>query len=146
MGALDFDREERAVLAGLADALIPAGEGMPAASAAGVAGGGLDRVLQARPDLAAEVKRVLAAARGRDPAAALSELRAKDPAGFSALAELVPGAYFMDPEVRALIGYQGQTARPIDPDPESLLSDLLRPVLERGPIYRPTPGGDQLQR
>ena len=49
---MTFDSNERAVLAALADVLIPAAEGFPAASQAGVAGGGLDAVLSFRPDLA----------------------------------------------------------------------------------------------
>jgi hypothetical protein len=39
---MTFDASERTVLAGLADVLIPAGEGFPSASQAGVAGEGLD--------------------------------------------------------------------------------------------------------
>ena len=43
---MTFDPTERAVLAGLADVLIPAGEGgFPSASEAGVAGQVLDEVL-----------------------------------------------------------------------------------------------------
>ena len=38
MSATQFDARARARLAALADALIPAGDGMPSASEAGVAG------------------------------------------------------------------------------------------------------------
>ena len=130
---------DRAVLAALADVLIPAAEGRPSASEAGVAGEGLDLVLAARADLEAELERVLRAARGRDPAAVVAELRADDPAGFAVLAELVPGAYFMSPRARAAIGYDGQTPRPIDPRPDYLDEGLLQAVIDRGPIYRATP-------
>jgi hypothetical protein len=132
--------EERRLLARLADVLIPAGSGFPAASEAGVAGEGLDRVLAARPDLAEGLLRLLAAARGRDAAEFVAELEKRDPAGFGLLAELVPGAYFLDARVRALLGYEGQTPRPIDPEADTLDEGLLKPVIERGPIYRPAPG------
>lgn len=137
--AISFDDRERSVLAGLADVLIPSGKDMPSANAAGVAGAGLDEVLRARPDLAEPLRRVLEAARDREPADAVAELEAKDPAGFAALTELVPGAYFLDPEVRRALAYEGQGSRPIDPEPDYL--DLIRAVIDRGPIYRPTPGG-----
>ena len=55
---MSFDSEERAVLAGLADVLIPAGEGFPSASDAGVAREGLDQVLAFRPDLADGLERL----------------------------------------------------------------------------------------
>ena len=136
---MTFDANERSVLAALADELIPAGDGFPAASQAGVAAGGLDQVLAVRPDLADGLKRLLSAAKDRPPAEFLVEVRREDPSGFGVLAELVPGAYFLNPEVRARLGYGGQTSRPIDPRPDYLEEDLLQSVLDRGPIYRPTP-------
>jgi hypothetical protein len=138
--ASSFSGAERALLAALADVLIPAASGFPAASAAGVAGEGLDRVLAARPDLEAGLRRVLEGAAGKDPARAVGDLERSDPGGFAVLAELVPGAYFLDESVRAALGYSGQTARPIDPRPDYLDDGLLQSVIDRGPIYRPTPG------
>src|SRR5215510_14382041 len=105
---MTFDTNERAVLAGLADVLIPSGQEFPSASEADVAGEGLDQVLSFRPDLAAGLKQVLASARGRPPAEVVAELQKTDPAGFGILAELVPGAYFLNPHVREQLGYQGQ--------------------------------------
>ena len=67
------------------------------------------------------------------------ELPGDDPAGFALLAELVPGAYFLNPRVREALGYTGQTAQPIDPQPDYLDDGLLQSVIDRGPIYRPTP-------
>jgi hypothetical protein len=137
---MSFDTNERATLAALADVLIPAGDGFPSASEAGVAGEGLDQVLTFRPDLAAGLKRLLASAQGQIAAAFVAELKKNDPASFGLLAELVPGAYFLNPQVRAKLGYQGQRARPIDPHPDYLDDDLLQSVIDRGPIYRCTPG------
>jgi hypothetical protein len=67
-------------------------------------------------------------------------LQTNDPAGFGILAELVPGAYFLNPEVRAGLKYHGQDPRPIDPRADYL--DLLQSVIDRGPIFRPTPAAD----
>jgi hypothetical protein len=136
---VSVDSQERAVLAELADVLIPAGEGLPSASDAGVARDGLDQVLAFRPDLADGLKRVIAAARGRPAAEFVAELPGKDPAGFALLAEFVPGAYFLNPRVREALGYTGQNARPIDPRSDHLDDGLLQSVIHRGPIHRPTP-------
>jgi len=136
---MEFDPTERSLLAGLADQLIPAGEGFPGASGAGVTGEGLDHVLEFRPDLGPPLKKVLAAADGRSASEFVAYLKENDPAGFGVLAELVPGAYFLNPEVRERLGYHGQTPRPIDPHPDYLDDGLLQSVIDRGPIYRPTP-------
>jgi hypothetical protein len=136
---MNFDANERRLLCELANVLIPAGEGFPSASDAGVAGAGLDQVLSFRPDLADGLKRLLAAARGRSAAEFIAELQRNDPVGFGLLAEFVPGAYFLNPSVREKLGYAGQTPRPIDPHPDYLDDGLLQSVIDGGPIYRPTP-------
>lgn len=133
--------EQRAVLAALADALLPAADGMPAASEVDVPGKWMDRALRARPDLEPELLRVLDGGSQPDPENRLAQLRGDDPAALETLVLLVTGAYYMHPRVRKLIGYPGQKATPEYPDEaEYYLSDgLLDPVLARGPIYRPTP-------
>ena len=137
---MNFDANQRALLAALADVLIPAGDGFPSASQAGVAGEGLDQVISFRPDLAAGLMKALERAKGQPPADALADLEKNDPAAFGILAELVPGAYFLNPQVRAKLGYTGQSPHPIDPHPDYLDDGLLQSVLDRGPMYRPTPG------
>ena len=107
---MTFDSKERTLLGKLADVLIPAGDGLPSASAAAVAGEGLDQVLAVRPELAAALKKILALACDSPPSDAVSQLKAKDLSSFSLLAELVAGAYFLNPQVRASIGYDGQSA------------------------------------
>jgi hypothetical protein len=139
---MTLDGQHRAILARLADELIPADEGMPSASEAGVAGEWLDAVLAARPDLADSLKCVIEQAKGREPAEFLAAARANDAAAFGVLAEVVPAAYFMSPAVQARIGYSGQSPQPIDPRPDYLDEGLLDSVIRRGPIYRPTPGTD----
>ena len=49
----------------------------------------------------------------RPAADVVADLQRDDPASFGLLAELVPGAYFLNPEVRALLAYSGQGPRPI---------------------------------
>jgi hypothetical protein len=134
-----LSRDERALLATLADVLIPAGNGMPSASQSGVADAWLDAVLAARPDLACGLKELLSKADDGDAADVVADLRANDPAAFDLLAQTVAGAYFMNPQVQQLIGYAGQGPRPIDPAPDYLEGGLLESVIRRGPIYRPTP-------
>jgi hypothetical protein len=136
---MNLSHQQRALLSALADVLIPAGAGLPSASQADVAGHWLNAVLAARPDLENALKTVLDKVRHRGPHHAVADLRASDPAAFEVLAEIVPGAYFMNPDVQRAIGYAGQSSRPMDPRPDYLEDDLLDSVIRRGPIYRPTP-------
>ena len=119
-------------LAELADALIPAEDGMPSASEAGAVGEWLDAVLAARPDFAVPLEGLAASS---EPLATLPE---RDPAGWSALTAAVVAAYYMNPDVCERIGYAGQRAIPFDPDAPDYL-DLLESVKARAPVYRPTP-------
>jgi hypothetical protein len=136
----EFTAAERAWLAQLAEVLIPAEVQMPPPSQAGVAEEGLDQILAARPDLAADLKTILLLTQGREPQAAIAELRAAEPDKFGLLAEVAAAAYFMNPQVQAAIGYTGQGPQPIDPHPDYEDDGLLESVKSRGPIYRPTPG------
>ncbi|MDT7561409.1 MAG: hypothetical protein QOC83_670 [Pseudonocardiales bacterium] len=130
--------ELRDWLAPLADALIPAEDGMPAAGQLGAADAQLDLVLDARPDLLRHLTRAYALTGGMSPAEALSTLPGLDPAAHAALLEAVAGGYYAHPEVRELIGYTGQQPVPVRVAdfPEYLAEGLLERVLERGPVYR----------
>jgi len=141
MSTVVFDAERRAVLAAVADVLIPMGDGMPSASQAGAAGRWLDEVLRLRPDFGPPLAAVLDGMKGADPVAAVERLRAEDPAGFGVLAEVVAGGYFLNPEVRSSIGYPGQQSVPIEHEepPDYEQDGLIASVIARGPIYRPTP-------
>jgi hypothetical protein len=139
---VNFDPAQRAVLAGLADVLIPAGDPGapgPSASAAAVAEEGLNQVLASVPGLGASLAEVLARARGRDPAEVVASLARTDPAAYGVLTEVVTAAYFMNPEVRQALGYTGQGPTPLDPRVDYMEDGLLESVIKRGPIYRPTP-------
>jgi hypothetical protein len=132
---------DRDRLAELADALIPAGDGMPSATEAGAVGEWLDAVLAARPDLEVPLAAVAPAAAGMEPAEAIAALPERDPAAWAAFTTAIPAAYFMNPEVARRLGYPGQQALPIDPDaaPDYLEEGLLDSVKARAPVYRPTP-------
>jgi hypothetical protein len=134
-----FDPAQRAVLAGLADVLIPVGDSMPSASAAAVAEEGLNQVLAAVPSLETSLADVLARAKGREPAEFIASLARTDPSGYGILTEVVTAAYFMNPDVRQAVGYTGQGPSPLDPRVDYMEDGLLESVIKRGPIYRPTP-------
>jgi hypothetical protein len=136
-----FDSEARARLAALADALIPAGNGMPSASEAGVAGEWLDAILTADPGFAGPLAAVLEHADVADPEGALRKIETTDPGGWGALTTVVAGAYFLNPEIAQRVGYPGRRAIPIDADaePDWAQDGLLASVKARGPVYRPTP-------
>jgi len=130
------------------DYLIPEAHGMPAASAMDVGTTQLDAVLASRPDLAPLLERALADADLDDVAGFVTGLESEDPEAYGALTLAIVAGYYMHPEVHRLIGYAGQVPK----DAQRLgeheiyqegLMDLAEKVLERGPIYRPTPTTDE---
>ncbi len=132
---------QRETLAGLADVLVPASGRMPAASAAGTAGRGIDRVLRARPDLAGPLAALLDGAAGRDPLEETLRLRREDADGFALLLAVVTAAYYGNVKVRRLLGYPGQRPHEVFPDQaeHDLRDGILDPVVARGPIWRAPP-------
>jgi hypothetical protein len=89
---------------------------MPAASAVGVADAQLDRVLRARPDLAAPLGEALADDRTLPAEARLGLLRV-----------VVAAAYYLAPEVRAALRYDPERVSPVRPEgyPEYVSEGLL---------------------
>lgn len=137
-----IDDTRRATFAGIADVLIPSVEGMPSASEVDVHGAMLDHVIELRPDLTENLLRGLDAAAGKDPVEAANELNKSDAAALSAIGLAASAGYYMTQKVRDLIGYPGQQSRPeADPDatPEYVVNGMLQQVIDRGPIFRPTP-------
>lgn len=132
----------RATFAGIADVLIPEAEGMPSASQVGVHEAVLDRILSLRPDLVENFLRGLNKASGQEPRAAANLLNKEDTPALSAIGLVASAGYYMEPRVRKLIGYPGQEKRPeADPDatPEYVTNGMLQQVIDRGPIFKPTP-------
>lgn len=134
----------RRALETVGDYLIPEAHGMPAASAMDVGTSQLDIVLASRPDLAPALERALADAVLDDVAGFVTTLEAEDPEGYGAMTLAIVSGYYMHPEVHRLIGYPGQVPK----DSQRLgeaeiyqdgLMDLAAKVIERGPVYRPTP-------
>jgi hypothetical protein len=128
---------DRETLAALADVLIPAAAGMPSASEAGATGPLLDEVLRVRGDLEEPLATLTAAAANKDPRAEVDRLKADEPELFEALTTAIAGGYFMSDDVRERLGYPGQQALQLEDDHDPA---LLQPVIDRGPIFRPTPG------
>ena len=128
---------DRETLAALADVLIPTADGMPSASEAGATGPLLDEVLRVRGDLEEPLATLTVAAANKDPRAEVDRLKADEPELFEALTTAIAGGYFMSGDVRERLGYPGQQALQLEDDHDPA---LLQPVIDRGPIYRPTPG------
>ena len=130
---------DREVYGRLADELIPAAPDMPSASQADVPSRWIDEALRVRPDLMDDLRVAIDVGSGNKAAEAVALLHAKHPAVFDSIGTLTAGAYFLNPEVRRLIGYPGQVPVPIRDDVDSYI-DMLANVVERGQIYREPPG------
>ena len=79
----------------------------------------------------------VAVLRSKSPRDAIQSLNADDSEAFDCLGVLTSGAYFLNPEVKKLIGYPGQVPSPANDDIDSY-SEMLAQVVERGPVFRPT--------
>jgi hypothetical protein len=136
IGAIDRPR-----LALFADVLIAGGAGLPPASGVDPDGAWIDRVFAVREDLVAIVADVVAIE--GDPQTVLDALKLQDPLAFDSFTFAISGAYLINPRIRKLLGFPGAIpeANPAYPDEaESYLEDgILDDVIQRGPIYRPTP-------
>lgn len=134
----------RSALEIIGDYLIPEAHGMPAASAMEVGTTQLDAVLSSRPDLAPLLERTLADAELDDVEGYISDLESSDPEAYGAITLAVVAGYYMHPTVHQLIGYPGQVPKDVQRMGEyeiyqEGLMELAEKVIERGPVYRPTP-------
>lgn len=133
---------DRRAFAAIADILIPNAEGMPSASMVGIENDPLDHVLALRPDLFDDLARgVRSLSEGESGSEAAERLNRDDPAAMGAIGLAASSAYYMQPEVRRLLGYPGQVQRPVRPEEEDDFREdgLLQAVIDRGPIFRETP-------
>lgn len=133
--------DQRITFRNLAAVLIPATATMPSAAEVGLHGTVIDNLLDHRPDLRERFLRGLDACRGQDPNLAARSLNDQDPTALAAIGLLASAAYYMDAKVRDLIRYPGQSARPFDVQatPAYISNGQLQRVIDRGPIFRPTP-------
>jgi choline dehydrogenase-like flavoprotein len=139
--AVTVDDRVRFRLARVAPVLIPAGDSMPSADEVGVADALLDRVLAAVPSLAAALTAMLDAdIAEEDIGPWLGALSGRDLAAYRSLTLAVAGAYYLDPEVRRRLGYEGQVPQPVRPAafPEYVEEGLLDAALSN---WAPSPGG-----
>ena len=135
--------EERALLARVADHLIPAAHGMPSAAEV-LTDERVRFVLNARPDLAEPIRVALGTGLADDPAARVAALADSDPAALGALQLAIVAGYYTDTRVRDLIGYPGQIPLSIRSweVPPYVEEGLIDAVLARGPVWRdPSTGG-----
>jgi hypothetical protein len=132
--------DELAVLLRVADCLIPASGPNPKPSDVAEYVPYLNVALAARSDvfdrLMAAVDELAAVSAGA-MWERLKRMWAEDTDTFDPLSSVVAGAYFMTPEVKALIGYPGQhrDTAPLEQAADELGDGLLDPVIERGSIY-----------
>lgn len=139
-----IDAEALAVLAAVADHLIPAAHGMPSAGEV-VTDARLRFVLSARPDLAEPLRAALRRELGADPQTRLDALGRDEPASLSALQLAIVAGYYTDRRVRELIGYNGQEAIDIKSwiYPAYLEEGLIDAVMARGPVWRDPATGER---
>ena len=115
---------------------------MPAPGSLDIGGRQLDLVLASRPDLADALRRALeAAGDAGDPIAWVESLAVRDPSAHEALVTAIVAGYYLHPAVQRRLGYPGQLGEVVRVDayPDFIAEGQLERVLERGPIYRPTP-------
>lgn len=132
----------RARFARIADGLIPGTEDMPAPGSLDIGGRQLDLVLASRPDLAEALRRALESAGDAGDSIAWAEgLAASDQPAHEALVTAVVAGYYLHPDVQQRLGYPGQAGEVVRVDgyPDFIHEGQLERVLQRGPIYRPTP-------
>lgn len=132
------DAECAAAFASLADRLIPAALGMPAASAAADLEAGLANVLNSRPDLRADIMRGLRTVHETGVESAIEALQSGDREAWSGLGLAVASIYYSAPPVEAILGYRGPERRTYDADatPPYIANGMLDVVRRRGPIWR----------
>jgi len=123
-----------------ANALVPEAYGMPSAQHVLADGRLLSRVLAMRADLASRLPSLLEGLAGHEPVAALAELERNDPFAFDVVFQAVASAYYLDPEVKRLLSYDGQQAQSL-PRGGFGGEEFLEKMMFSPKRYRTVPGG-----
>jgi hypothetical protein len=141
-----IDDAHRDRLRAFANVLIPEAHGMPSAGDVGVADGQLDRVLAVRDDLTEPLLRAIAQLDPDDHEGTLEHLVRDDAEAHDALLLVIVGGYYIDPDVRRRLGYDGQVPTEVRPEiiPNYVEEGLIEPLLARGPVYREAPDSSGL--
>jgi hypothetical protein len=138
-----IDQTGRDGLARILDVVLPGTDTLPSGRTIGAHEALLDLVIDADPRLEAPLTAagVVAAQAPAADADTLTDIDAWAGEHVEEVVFALNAAYYMSAQVRELIGYPGQKRRPIaSATPEEVCSDeLVAPVLERGPIFVPTP-------
>jgi hypothetical protein len=133
----EIGASEHAILAAVADHLIPEAHGMPSAGTV-IDEKRLRFVLNARPDLREPLRAALRHELPAEPTARIATLEREAPDLLAALVSVIVFAYYTDKGVRDRLGYPGQQAITIQSwkYPEYLEEGLIDQVLARGSIWR----------
>ncbi len=128
----------------LADIMIPGTDTMPRGSDVTLHEDVLDRIMELRPDLEEGFVRGMTAIAGMSAAEGKEHLKQNDKTAYYDIGLIAASGYYMDPRVREAIGYPGQVSNPKKPAPvpEYIANGMLKRVIDRGSIYRPTPDTD----
>jgi hypothetical protein len=134
-----FDNDQLDLLMAAAAWLMPDEGSLPSVEDAGLRETYIAEALVARPDGEPMLREFLQLAEQDGVEAALEHCREHRPELWDAVTTILPGAYFLSPQVRDALGYRGQTPQliPIEGSPD--YDEFLSGVLDRGPQYRPTP-------
>ncbi|MGO1543229.1 MAG: hypothetical protein ACTHXA_02695 [Gulosibacter sp.] len=135
-----LDLETRSAVARIMDVLLPGTESLPSATDVNAQDEMLDRTLKADPTLAPIVRKAGEMAKDASEIT-FDDIQTWMGEDLERLNFALHAAYYMVKEVRNRLGYPGQGRHPVsEATPDQLVTpELLAPVIERGPIYVPTP-------
>jgi hypothetical protein len=134
-----FDIEQLDLLMAAAHWLMPDEGSLPSVEDAGLREIYIAEALVARPDCDSKLHEFLELVEHDGVEAALEHCRDHRPELWDAVTTVLPGAYFLSPQVRDALGYAGQTPQLIPTEGSPDYDEFLSGVLDRGPQYRPTP-------
>ena len=131
--------KERNALVAIADVLIPTHRDMPSFSLSGAHLAHTDQVLALRQELLPILRAALSHVNLDISTEAMADRLNRDhPEAIGVIGVVASAAYYLDEDVRQKLGYPGQIQRPVSDEEEYDYEDLLKPVIDRGRMYRST--------
>jgi Gluconate 2-dehydrogenase subunit 3 len=142
-----FNARERAVLVTAMDEIVPASDGMPAASQVGEGLAYLQRIAYQDASVATEIRNSVAALLAlseqpfdqlphEDRVRMLQTLEAQKPNEFAHLRDYVYESYYTQPRIWSLIGYEFYPTDHPGPHMEPFDESILDEVRKRPKLYR----------